>query len=158
TFAGRPWVAHEWLSEVLMALAYRVGGWSGLMLLFALAIAKLVAILGTELRRWLGPASQLAALGLAFALLEPLLLRRPHMLALPLLAVWIVGLLRAREAGRAPSLWLAPLMTLWANMHGSFVFGLALAGAFATEAVLAAGKGNRIKAALPWAGFCAAAL
>ncbi|MGO9485679.1 MAG: hypothetical protein ACLPX9_14000, partial [Rhodomicrobium sp.] len=29
TFAGAPWVAHEWLSELVMAAAYRLGGWSG---------------------------------------------------------------------------------------------------------------------------------
>src|SRR6185369_4559302 len=27
TFAGQPWTAHEWLSEVLLALAFRAGGW-----------------------------------------------------------------------------------------------------------------------------------
>ena len=26
---GAPWTAHEWLSEVLLALAFRLGGWSG---------------------------------------------------------------------------------------------------------------------------------
>src|SRR5271170_4955260 len=25
---GAPWVAHEWLSEVLLTLAFRLGGWS----------------------------------------------------------------------------------------------------------------------------------
>ena len=38
TFAGAPWQAHEWLSEVLMALVFRAGGWSGLALLFAAAV------------------------------------------------------------------------------------------------------------------------
>src|SRR6185437_1766117 len=28
TFAGRPWVAHEWLSEVGMAGSYAIAGWS----------------------------------------------------------------------------------------------------------------------------------
>jgi len=30
---GRPWVAHEWLSEILLALAYRAGGFVGVALL-----------------------------------------------------------------------------------------------------------------------------
>src|SRR5260370_30986395 len=25
---GTPWIAHEWLSEVVLALAFRAGGWS----------------------------------------------------------------------------------------------------------------------------------
>ena len=33
TAVGRPWVAQEWLSEVILALAYRAAGWNGLMLL-----------------------------------------------------------------------------------------------------------------------------
>src|SRR5215470_12385781 len=30
TFAGAAWNPQEWLSEILMALIYRGGGWSGL--------------------------------------------------------------------------------------------------------------------------------
>src|SRR5665213_2537476 len=29
TFAGSPWVAQEWLSQVLMAAAHGLGGWTG---------------------------------------------------------------------------------------------------------------------------------
>ena len=28
SMAGEPWTAHEWLSEVLLSLAFRLGGWS----------------------------------------------------------------------------------------------------------------------------------
>ena len=28
TFAGQPWIAKEWLSQILLALAYDVGGWA----------------------------------------------------------------------------------------------------------------------------------
>ena len=37
TFAGQPWVAHEWLSEVLLSLSYSGAGWPGVMLLTAAA-------------------------------------------------------------------------------------------------------------------------
>jgi hypothetical protein len=30
---GAPWIAHEWLSEVILAFAFRLGGWSGVALL-----------------------------------------------------------------------------------------------------------------------------
>ena len=39
-------------------------------------------------------------------------------------------MLRARDQERAPQLVVALLMSLWANMHGSFVVGLAIAAAF----------------------------
>ncbi len=44
-------------------------------------------------------------------------------------------------------------MTLWTNLHGSFVFGLALLGPFALEAVLAAPADRRIAAVRGWLMF-----
>jgi hypothetical protein len=64
------------------------------------------------------------------------MLARPHLLVLPVVALWTVELLRAREAARAPPLWLALVMAIWANMHSSFLVGLVIAGALALETVL----------------------
>ena len=38
------------------------------------------------------------------------------------------GLIAAADRRTSPSWWLLPLMTLWANLHGGFVLGLALIG------------------------------
>ena len=38
TFAGQPWIAKEWLSQLLMALAYNIGGWGGVVALSAAAV------------------------------------------------------------------------------------------------------------------------
>src|SRR5579871_5581482 len=51
TFAGQPWTAHEWLAEVLMALAFCAGGWSGLHILFGLAFGGTALIMAHALRR-----------------------------------------------------------------------------------------------------------
>ncbi len=142
TFAGRPWVAHEWLSEVAMALAFQAGGWTGVVVLFGAATALALALMARFLRRWLDIVPAAIALMLGAACIGPGLLARPHILALPVLVAWVTGLLGARERGRVP--WgLLPLMLLWANLHGSFVFGIALAAPFALEAVLDAGAGWR---------------
>ena len=53
TYAGKPWVAHEWLSEVLMALAWLAAGWGGVVLLIGLAAGLAVALIAAELRLWL---------------------------------------------------------------------------------------------------------
>ena len=58
---------------------------------------------------------------------------RPHILALPVFALWSEPLFAAREQDRAPPLAFAGLMALWANLHGGFAFGLALIGPFALE-------------------------
>jgi hypothetical protein len=79
------------------------------------------------------------------------LLARPHILALPLLAIWTCGLAKAREEDRAPGWWLVLVMPLWANLHGSFAFGLALAGALGMEAAIQSPQHK--KAALGWGLF-----
>ena len=71
----------------------------------------------------------------ALALVTPGLLARPHVLALPILAIWCVRLFDARDRQDAPPLALALMMTLWANLHGGFAFGLALTLPLAVEAV-----------------------
>jgi hypothetical protein len=152
TFAGKPWDAHEWLSEILIAGAFRAGGWSGLHLLVGAAIGAAAAIVAGSVRARVDtlPALLVSVLGLACTTSG--LLARPHVLALPLLALWTLGLVQAREGGRRPAWWLLAVMVVWANLHGSFAFGLALAGAFALEAVL-----ERREAIVPWALFLAAA-
>lgn len=155
TMAGRPWVTHEWGAEVLLALAFQAGGWAGVMTLTAGAAALAFAVLAAELAPRLGVLGTLVALGLAFALALPLVLARPHMLALPLLAIWLAQLLAARRRGVAPAAWLVALMLVWANLHGSYVFGLAFLAAFALEAVLDA-RGRRLATAARWGGLFAA--
>ena len=84
-------------------------------------------------------------------------LARPHVLAWPLLVVWMAQVIGAGDAGRVPSLLLLPIMILWCNLHGGFVVGLFLAGLFAAEAVLAAPGAGRLRAAAGWGRFLALA-
>lgn len=153
TAVGREWTAHEWLADVAMALAHGAAGWSGILALYALAMAGLVLAMALYLRRWLEP--HVAALLIAGTVAGVLtfLLARPHVLAWPLLAVWTAALLRAREEDRAPPLAMALLMTVWANAHGSFIFGLALVGPFAAEALFAASPARRFAVVRRWALF-----
>ncbi|WP_456780962.1 hypothetical protein [Bradyrhizobium sp. USDA 3315] len=85
-------------------------------------------------------------------------LARPHVLVFPLMVLWANALVEASEARRAPSLWYVLLITLWANLHGSFTLGLALIGPFALEALWTADKSARVTVALQWLRFGALAL
>ncbi len=158
TVPGKPWTNLEWLSEVLMAPVYNAGGLSGLQLLFALALGILTWILGGELARKLPPFTCAVTLFLALACTSQSWLARPHLLALPVLALWTVQLMKARERGRAPPLWLLPVMTVWANLHGSFVLGLALVGPFAAEALYEAPRTDRFRVIRDWGLFGLGAL
>src|SRR5271154_2335023 len=83
SMSGAPWVAHEWLSEVLLTLAFRLGGWSGVVLLTGAAAASAALIVGLSAARELRGAPLVATVGLGLGLLTASLLARPHMLALP---------------------------------------------------------------------------
>jgi hypothetical protein len=152
-FAGAPWTAHEWLSEVLFALAFRAAGWGGVTLLTGAAAGLATFVMASRAARDLSGIALLVLAALSASLIAPGLLARPHILALPALALWCDGLLRARERARPPSLWLLPLMALWANLHGGFAFGLALIAPFALEAWLAAPREGRLAVARSWGLF-----
>ena len=153
TLAGEPWVAHEWLAEVLFALVYRAAGWAGVMLLTGAAAATATYVVArrviAELPGVGGPALTFVSLAMA----TPSLLARPHLLALPVLAVWTAKLLEARDHDRPPPLALAALMILWANLHGGFAFGLALILPFSAEAVWAAPSSQKFAAVRGWVVF-----
>jgi hypothetical protein len=138
TMAQAPWVAHEWLGEVLLAWLFETFGWTGLVAVTALCVAVAVAMLLRQLVRSLMPVHAMIATALAVTLVIPHVLARPHVFTLPILVAWVAGLVWARTEDRAPSAWLAALMALWANLHGGHLFGLGLAGLLAAEAVLLA--------------------
>jgi len=156
TLAHAPWHTQEWLAEIFMALAWIAGGWAGIHLLFAISIGLTAAIVGLFVRKRLDMTSALLTVALGLCCISGSLLARPHLLTLPLLAIWTCSLVAAREQNKAPPIWLIAVILLWANLHGSFIFGLAMAGALAVEAVVEAE--DRRKEALGWGLFLAAAL
>ena len=158
SMAGEPWTAHEWLSEVLLSLVFRLGGWSGVALLTGAAAALAALVVGLSAARELRGAPLIATVAIGLSLVTANLLARPHVLALPIAAAWGAGLIAARDRGRAPPLGLAALMTAWVNMHGGFIFGLVLIGPFALEAVTEAPVGARLSAGRAWVTFALAAL
>ena len=142
TVLGAPWHAHEWLADLAMQLAFALGGWSGVVILFGVALALALGLLTRHLSRWLRLVPTLVTVAVAACCISPSLLARPHLLTLPLLELWTAWLLIGRERGRAP--WaVLPLMPAWANMHGSFMLGLALLAGFTLERALAAGAQER---------------
>ena len=134
TWFGKPWVPIEWLAEVIYAGAYRLAGYAGVAALVTAALMALHATVYLNAGRWVrGTLLVIVAMDMV---LVPMLLARPHVLTWPLLAFWTWLMLRAREHDRAPPLVAALLMGLWANLHGGFVFGLAIAAAFGLEALV----------------------
>jgi len=158
TMRGQPWISTQWLAQVIYAGAYAIAGWSGPVVLAAAAIAATFALLAKFLNRRLSESTTLVFIAAALALTVPHLLARPHVLAMPVMIAWVAGLIAAADRRDAPSYFLLPLMALWANLHGGFVFGLMLVAAVALDAVLSAEAGSRKSLTLRWAAFALAAL
>jgi len=158
TFAGQPWIAKEWLSQLLMALAYNVGGWGGVVALSAAAIGASFALLLRLLLRDVTPLPALLFTLAALVMTAPHLHARPHLLAFPVMLWWVAGLVRAVEERRAPEPLLLLAMLLWANLHGGFTLGLLLCGAFAIDALVGARDAAERKSLfIAWVKFGVAA-
>jgi hypothetical protein len=155
---GQPWISTQWLAQVLYAKVFSWFGWSGPVVLAASAISATFALLAKFLSRRLSESTSLVFIAAALALTVPHLLARPHVLALPVMVAWVGGMIAAADRRRAPSFRLLPLMALWANLHGGFVFGLVLIAPIALDAVVSAEPQERKTLMLRWAAFGLAAL
>lgn len=125
TVNGHPWIASEWLGDVLLAAAVRFAGLRGLgALLIALAIAIVLAVYAySTLRSGNSKAGFVASL-ILLILSFPFFSLRPQMLGFLFLTLTVITLERFRQ-GKPRSLWLLPpLFLIWVNTHGSWVIGL----------------------------------
>lgn len=123
TRAGYPWVAHEWLSELLIYGIYRVSGWGGLIVVFALIVSA--AFFLVYLRSAPDPYSSGVVVLLGAWATAPMWGVRPQVASLLLISLWFLILERSE---RSPRLlwWTLPLTVLWVNLHAGFALGLAL--------------------------------
>jgi len=151
TLPGQRWVSFEWLSDVLYGAAYNVSNYAGLAALVSAALAAFYLTILLHLRRFVGNRALLATAILLSFVLIPFLSARPHLLVWPILALWTVIMMRASDERRAPALGWSALILLWANLHGSWALGLAIAALFALDTVIAV-KWER-RALLGWLVF-----
>lgn len=128
TFAGQPWIAKEWLGQVLLALAYNAGGWNGVVTLIIATVGLTVFLMGWFLSAWLKPILAIALAFTAAFLVAPIYTARPHVFTLPIIVVWAAMLFRAAHEEKAPPLWLLVLVVLWANLHATFTLSYVIAG------------------------------
>ena len=133
TRAGEPWVAHEWLTELLLYQLQRATGFTGLILIFAAVIATAFLLLYLRC----GPAPYIAGLCTLCAAwaTAPVWGVRPQILSLLLTSLWLLLLERSE---RSPRLlyWTLPLTLLWVNLHAGFALGLVLSALFLAGAVI----------------------
>lgn len=131
TVLGEPWLDQQWGSQLLLNVAFRPGGWVGLVVVRAAIVSAAFGVTFAWARRasrdgLVGAYLTLAALLVAILMPGSLALR-PQLLAVPLflVATWI---LRRRAEHHWGLAWLPVLTVLWANLHGSFVLMPVLCG------------------------------
>jgi hypothetical protein len=131
TAAGRRWIDHEWLSEIIMALVYNALGVAGLKLLKLLCAGAITTLLAAGLAETgASIAAQFVALAAVAIVLIQQMQFRPQLFDYVFLAALIAMLARESYGRRAP-LWLTvPMLALWANLHGGFFVGLAALGVY----------------------------
>jgi hypothetical protein len=127
TRGGAPWVAHEWLADLLLYGIQRVAGWGALIVLFAAIVTASFFVLYLRCGSRPGLAGLITLLAACATM--PLWGVRPQILSLLLTSLWLLLLERSE---RDPKLlwWTLPLMLLWVNLHAGFALGLALSAVF----------------------------
>jgi hypothetical protein len=140
TMQGQPWFAWEWLYDILLGILHQACGLNGVVWLCALLVATVFAMLLSQLlRRGTG-----LLLAIVFMLLAEMastihLYARPHIASWLFSLLWFVALEkweRCEEGGRPRWIsWFFPVsMLLWVNLHGGWLFGMALLGIYSFAA------------------------
>ena len=129
TAAGSDWIAHEWLSDVLIyGMESTVGYWGNVILFTGVALAALFLMHRLLLRIGVGPRLALGLLVLGGLMSLPYWTVRPQAFSWLFTAVFLYTLWLRRLDAKSP-LWHLPLlMVLWANLHAGYVIGLLLLG------------------------------
>jgi hypothetical protein len=134
TKAGKPFIAFEWGSEALFALAYRAAGLPGVAVLAGLVLALAYALVARFLIRRGGDPLLAYFVSMAAAVLSAAhWLARPHLFTM--LAVVLLLELLERPGRQRLWLWFA-LFVVWANLHGGFFFGCVTIGIYLAGEVL----------------------
>lgn len=139
--SDQPWTNHEWLAEILMAVAYRHGGGQGLLLL-PCAATLLVLLLTARvlLKSGVGEPATAGLLAVVFVGLGAQLAGiRPQLFSALLFALLMVLLKSVEEGSPRRLVWIVPIFAAWANLHGGWIVGL---GVVSLWALLAGARGR----------------
>jgi len=124
-------ITHSWLGEVIIYLSYAAGGYGGMVLLRALIMTAYCGFAGLWIYRRTGVLYRAIAAAFVTGFIASYFSSdRPYQMTYLLIVATIVIV----ESGRR--LWLLPpLFLLWANLHGGYIMGFVVLGAYCAEAL-----------------------
>ena len=127
TVHGQPWIAFEWLGDVLIGAVARIGGVRGLdTLLIVLGSAVMLALYVFATIRARNSKAGFLAAAILFTLASAQFTMRPQMLGYLFLVLTLIALELFRQGKQWPIWFLPPLLLVWVNTHGSFIIGLGI--------------------------------
>jgi hypothetical protein len=141
TAFGKPWFAADWLSDLVFAVLYRVGRWGAVTEIVAVSCGLISGVLSFYLASRIRLSVALGLTAIVVALISPHFLARPLVFSYLLLSVWIALILQIEDRAewtRPVAFALIPIMLVWANVHGSFTFGLLVFYLFLSNALYSA--------------------
>lgn len=130
TKEGQPYVVTQWLGQVLLALGWNAGGWRGTALVTWTATVLVLAAALITAKREVKSSAVAGVLTLAMTTSYWSSYARPQIFGFVCMAVLVMVIERAKDKGWGTSslLKIAAIMTVWANLHGSFAIGLVYLG------------------------------
>lgn len=125
TASGAPMSLDQWAGQLLLYAGYLAGGWAGVLSVRTVAVALLVGLIAAAAlaRSQRGPVAAVAIAIPAILLTRFIWTERPELFGAVCFAALVLLL---QLEGEAPLFAIAPLLVVWANLHGSFALGAAL--------------------------------
>jgi hypothetical protein len=128
TAAGSPWLDHEWLSEVPFYLGFKAMGLPGIVLVYFAAIGLIFTLVYYRTCRSGADCKHATLVTCAATFLASVSIG-PRTLLFGWLCMAALMLILDQFQRSGKGLWLLPpLFALWINLHGSWIFGMAVLG------------------------------
>jgi hypothetical protein len=124
-------LTHEWLSQIILYLAYAVGGFPGLIILRVLLLMGVCALSGLVAHKRAGSFYWSVAAAVATAVVAMRYAADRPFLFTFLFAAATFTIMEYRRWMWA----LPPMFLIWANMHGGFFLGWVILGVYCADAV-----------------------
>lgn len=117
----RPWINHEWLSELMLGIAYRLGDTAGLVVLKTILVAVALTVIAEALKGAFPVVAGAVIVVVAWGTMQLDLTPRPQVWTF--IGVCVLCRLLLLPPRRAWLLYVPLLFAVWVNLHGGWIVG-----------------------------------
>ena len=128
TREGETWINHSWLAQVVMIGLYKIGGYKALSLWVGLSAVISMVFVYFQMKE--KPILRMGIVLLAAFVSSMVWSPRPQIFSLAFFGLVGLILYRYKWLGQNQLIWLLPIFIVWSNIHGGYILGVILIGAF----------------------------